>query len=287
MSDKFPIIFVHNGNSNYLKYSLHQAKIMNPEAEIILLGDEKNNKYDFVSHFLIRDFYMSASEFEIAYLHLSTNNYQIELFCFQRWFVIREFLESIKKEQFCYLDSDVLIFTDLLSCFQNIKGVDITVCNKIGPQYTFISSKNVLDRFCHFIFSMFTDEKLKAHYIQFFNERKSKGLEGGVSDMLAVADFIGASSLSVLDLGDIRSGTVFDDNISFSQGFEMGERGKKIYWENGAPYGKHLETGEIIRFNALHFQGPAKSEIDKYYTGKNFRWDRFKRRFRRFRKGMK
>ena len=52
--------------------------------------------------------------------------------------------------------------------------------------------------------------------------------------------------------------------MKIPQGFEMQGRIKKIYWQDGLPYGKKADTGEFIRFNALHFQGGVKHKLNRY-----------------------
>lgn len=86
------IIFVHTGNAYYLELALSQAKISNPNADIILLGDKYNNKYPYINHFLISDYFESAKEFSEVFFNYSPNKREYELFCFQRWFVIKDFL---------------------------------------------------------------------------------------------------------------------------------------------------------------------------------------------------
>ena len=57
MDNKLALIFTHKGSSAYLWYCLEQAKKTNPEARIILLGDEANKPYDSsIEHYLISDY---------------------------------------------------------------------------------------------------------------------------------------------------------------------------------------------------------------------------------------
>ena len=91
-----PIIFVHTGNSNIISYALNQARKFNPDSEIILLGDESNSwvqKHGF-RHFNVSDYYGMAEKFNDVYVHMSPNPIGYERFCFQRWMVIKEFLDS-------------------------------------------------------------------------------------------------------------------------------------------------------------------------------------------------
>ena len=53
-----PIIFIHYGDSAYLKYTLRLAVKFNPDKEVILLGDNKNKKYEKIGvrHFYFNDY---------------------------------------------------------------------------------------------------------------------------------------------------------------------------------------------------------------------------------------
>jgi hypothetical protein len=282
-----PIIFFHQGNSDFLKYSLRQAKFYNPDSDIYLLGNESNNKFPFIKHHLITDYNYDANQFAKIYKHFSTNSYQFELLCFQRWFVIREFIEKNKIDKFLYLDSDILLYCNATEVFRLYDNYKFTICETRSPHCSYFTSARTLDELCRFINSLYEDESLLCRSEKEFNDRLSRGLQGGVCDMSAFYEFSKVNPGKVADLVSINDNSVFDDNFNLSQGYEIEYGRKKIYWRDGLPYGKHLADGRLIRFNALHFQGHAKSMIDKYYTGEGLVWDRFKRKFRRFRKGIK
>ncbi|MBP2660315.1 MAG: hypothetical protein H6Q69_3347, partial [Firmicutes bacterium] len=69
-----PIVFMHYGDSEYLQYSLLQAKKSNKDSDIILIGDDSNNKYSFVKHANINDS-QSGQDFAKIYQHMSFNDY--------------------------------------------------------------------------------------------------------------------------------------------------------------------------------------------------------------------
>jgi hypothetical protein len=52
-----PIVIIHVNNSEYLSYSLAQAKKSNPESNIVLLGDSSNDCYKFIEHENIFNYY--------------------------------------------------------------------------------------------------------------------------------------------------------------------------------------------------------------------------------------
>ena len=95
-TSKLPIIFLHNTNSDYLKYSLGQAKRSNPESAIYLIGNDSNDCYNFVEHHSFSNYFQGAIEFSKIYKHYNTTSYKYEVFCFQRWYILLEFLVSFR-----------------------------------------------------------------------------------------------------------------------------------------------------------------------------------------------
>ena len=109
----YPIILLHTGNPPFLEIAINRLQLQN-SAEIILLGDDSNQSIKGVSHYHVKDYFENAQNFEDNYyLHMSSNSYGFELICYQRWFVIEEFIKQHDYKMFWYLDSDVLIYGDL------------------------------------------------------------------------------------------------------------------------------------------------------------------------------
>jgi hypothetical protein len=105
-TSKLPIVFLHNTNSDYLKYSLGQAKHSDPESRIYLIGDISNDCYDFVEHHSFSNYFQGALDFSKIYRHYNTTSYEYEIFCFQRWYILLEFLVNNQIEKCLYVDSD-------------------------------------------------------------------------------------------------------------------------------------------------------------------------------------
>ena len=79
-----PIILVHRGNPQYLRYTLKQAKHYNDD--IILLGDKKNAALsNIVEHHLLDDFSTSEglTRFRRLFKHMSTTDYEFDKICFE------------------------------------------------------------------------------------------------------------------------------------------------------------------------------------------------------------
>jgi hypothetical protein len=264
-----PIIFVHTGDAYYLDFSLNQAHLSNPDNDIYLITDRITNKYSFVKYIDINAFNVSAKQFEKIYKHMSTNSYEAELFCFQRWFVINEFLEKHQLNNFLYLDSDLMLYCKADEYFSNFNSFQFTITNKQGPQCSYFSSAKYLKQFCDFITKMYTEEKHMARFEARHLRHIQQKLNGGICDMTAFIEYQKDFPGSAKDLSVLENNSVFDDNFNFSDGFEMANAGKKIVFENNSPYGFLKGKTEKVKFNSLHFQGPAKKYMYQYYLGNN------------------
>lgn len=91
-----PIIAVHCRYVPYLLHVLTQEKSTNSKSEVILLGDSDNSIVNFATHRNTSDSFEEAREFEELYQdkHRSSNPYEYELICFQRWSVLKEFMQK-------------------------------------------------------------------------------------------------------------------------------------------------------------------------------------------------
>lgn len=269
MKKGLPIFFVHKGNGNILKYAVNQAKKFNPESEIYFLGDE-NNKFvrEFGAvHIPISENSAYAEKFAEKFVNMSPNPADYELFCFQRWFVLAEYLKKRDDiDKFIYLDSDVMLYCDITEYASKYftDGYDLSVCREIGPQYTFFRT-DALYRMCEYMKKYYHDPHFYGKLRDYYEERFVKGGDyGGICDMTLLGWF--AQEQKTLDTNTISGGAVFDNSVNQSEGFEMKGKMKKIILSGGIPYGI-LKSGEKIQFLGLHFQGSAKWYMYRYYTG--------------------
>ena len=277
-----PIVFIHTGYSDYMEYSLRQAKHTNPDSEIILLGDESNNRFHFVTHVNIKDYFNGAAEFAKIYKHYSTNPYNYELFCFQRWFILRDFLTVNKLKEVFVCDTDVLIYTDigkiLKKSYKNIEFGCLSDNKKkcYNAAISFWKDKK-LTKFCQNIFSLYSNiNGLKLIKNKWIEVKKSKN-PGSFSDMDAVKNFTDKyiDKNKFVNFCKNTNNSVFDNDINSMNCFKSDEYKfrlgiKNIFFKEKKPFCYNLLEKRNIRFNCLHMQGPAKYLISKFYTGKSF-----------------
>jgi hypothetical protein len=193
-----PVIIVHRGDSFYLSPVLEQIRLFNPENQIYLIGDISKKKYDFVDYCNIEDYMDRANEFEKKYVHLSSNTYFFELICFQRWFIIHDFVTRHRIENFLHIDSDVLLYCNVNDVFGKYIGYDFTTCGEGGPNSSLFSIAS-LQRFCDFISGMY-DENAKSRLFDFYRSYAAGNALGGVCDMLAFSWYQKDMPSKVIDI---------------------------------------------------------------------------------------
>jgi hypothetical protein len=263
-----PIIFIHTNYKDYLIYSLLQAKCSNPASPIILLGDSTNDCYSFIEHRNILDYYSNAKEFAKVYKHFNNlNPYQNELFCFQRWFILRDFMMSNNLKRCLCLDSDVMFYANIAEEEKKFADFDLTLSYGISPHCVFINNLSALDKFCKFLVEIYTDPAALDYMELTLQECIENNLSGGVSDMTAFKVFKGTGECRIGEISTIIEDSTYDLNMNLPEEFEFENGIKNIYFLEKQPYCKHIPSGQAISFNALHFQGKAKKLMKSYFTG--------------------
>lgn len=266
-----PIVFIHRSNSDHLRYALAQAKHSNPASPVFLLGDASNNVYDFVEHRNLTDYFDGAAALEKIYKHYSTHGVGFELICFQRWFILRDFLAAQGLDQCLYLDSDVMLYADVTGDLRKFDEFDFTLCwDAIGCVF-FLNRFQGLEQFCQFVMDIY-GKKEKYHYdrmVSHYAVRTKHGLPGGACDMTAFQFFREINFGQIGEASRVIDGSIYEPNINLpNPGFAMENGVKKIVWKDGQPYGTYVRTGEAVRFNSLHFNGSAKRLMSSYFTGR-------------------
>ena len=284
MDNKVALLFIHRGMSDYLLYCLEQAKFACPSCRIILLGDESNNIKDpVIEHYLISDYSESANEFEKVYRHQSSNQYWFELICFQRWFVINDFVQK-NNISMCYgCDTDIMIYDDLTKYIPH-GDFKLTIANKNGPQCSFFTKETIND-FCNYIMKQYTDSNCTERLLKRYKGFIDNNLPGGNCDMtmfqLCDEDYPGA----VLDFGfmtpEVQNKLIYCCSTTYDWIQTENKKGLKIaklqFIEN-KPYLFDKE-GNKYMVPVIHFWGPYKKLMYYYSTVTKDIKDPIKKRF--------
>lgn len=263
-----PVILIHRGNHGHYKKVINQARIYN--EKVYAIGDcvPPSNCY-------IADYYQGAEEFNSVYEHLNTNSRPAELICFQRWFILRDFMDTHGIQACLHIDSDVMLYAVAHHEFQKFSQFDFTLSHRCCGSNSFFTLHG-LKRFCDFLMYFYHDkssyeyERITAH----FHIRQKHGLPGGVCDMTLLEYYSYQNCGKIGEMMHIIDDSTYDHNINArDQYFRMGEKTKDIVFVSGFPYCYQETTGKQIQFKTLHFQGPAKGLIHHMNHFKGYHGD--------------
>lgn len=273
-----PIIFIHQGNSSSLLYTLWQAQQTNPNSRIILLGDWANVHYRWllgIEHYPIESYTTDAHHALKNYIHMSTNGESFEWFCIARWFILHQFLNAQPEIDRCvYLDSDVLVYDSLELPANKLSRFGMTMVS-YSAHTNFINDIKFLGEFCSFVQRHYDEAELRLWLHDHYNKFIDVADAGGISDMTFFHKFRSENpdrvGTLVDPIGQDEQVYTFDERLdSEAGGYELKDGLKNIFWINRVPYCKHLSTNKLVKFYTLHFQGKLKSKI-KYYLSFGFR----------------
>lgn len=257
-----PAVIMHRGNSGYVNDVVSQAR--KRAKNVIVLGDGQ----PFATHRL-DDYYGSAKAFEGLYTHLSTNGYNIELMCFTRWFILKDFMKAHNIEVCLHLDSDVLLYTDPEDAWLMYDQFEITLSHRCCGSAAFFTIKG-LEKLCDFIMQTYSNKSSYEYerLVAFFETRQKHQLPGGICDMTMLEHYAYKYCGEVGEMMHITGNSTWDHNINEAdQGFMMDPTGiKRITFIKNMPTGYQEGPGRVVKFNSLHFQGPAKRFIQRFLT---------------------
>lgn len=287
------IIITHRGNPTHLKYVLSQIAHTNPDANIILMGDESNKNCRFTKHVFLKDYWNMANDFAQVYTHLNSTSVEYELFCYQRWFCVYEYMKAHNLEDVFSLDSDVLVYDNLNDLHALLKNYPFAVSAKnldaenpgwwiAGPPIGYFH-RDALKRMLDLFIKSYQDKKYLSLFDEKMNWHHSRNEPFGVCDMTQIFFFAQENKNKFFNLSQpfVLNGelTRIDETIMDTTECVADGVRKKLVFENGAVYAFDKNTNKKLRFPLIHFQGycpiNAKDWIKQYYTGTDLKLCRF------------
>ena len=273
------IVIIHTGFVKYLIYTLRKIKETNKNANIFLISDKEYKKCFKYSSFVdIKKAIKEESiEFKNKYIHLGKSNPDYEMFCMQRWIILKDFMKEYNVKECFYIDSDILLFSDLNEALNPFNKYKISLVHNLGLSM-YIKDVKILEEFSKYLLFKYTNEKeinkLKDMYYN--TNRVNNGVAGSISDMDLSRDFFSNFNLPVGNLSEIENDSVFDSAIVYGEPeFEMLKKGryqmKKIFFENNIPFCNYSKDkiNKKIRFHSLHFLVWTKLYIKKLSENKD------------------
>lgn len=283
------IVFIHDGYSPYLEFTLRQARAAAPGADIVLLGDAANDRFPFLRHVdassgALRE---AATDLERGYVHRSTNRRAFEVGCFARWFRLAAFLDAEGRADALVLDSDVMLYasddTFRRTWLAGTPNLGLCVPDD-QDAFRWIASPHVaywrretLADFCTFVLDSFAvGSETAAHYDAKWSHHLAHGQLGGVVDMTALYLFWQTvPPADRVNFLEVASGATCDQNVNDPENLVHGQyrmRGpvKHLAWQNSTPVGRDIIERREVQFHAVHFQGKGKEFIPAHYRGTAF-----------------
>ena len=249
-----PCFYIHTSNSYYLDSIFALTRHFNKNNRIILIGDSDNyevaKKYN-IEHYLITDYNQI-----IPYHHVSVNTIDYEKFCFNRWFILKNFINTHNIEKFVYSDSDNAIIYDFNSIeYANAFLGHTTV---IVPNLLFFC-KETLQRICVYYLELynlnyenFLSLIKNSQYMTYHNNNINNP---HFSDMMFLKMAIDFLNINYIFLPESR-----DKNTDFCYNSNINDINPKII--NDKVY---LENTNIFLLN-IHFAGSAKTLVKEYLS---------------------
>ena len=263
--ENLPLILIHKGNDEYVQIAINQAKFFG--NDVIVISD---NQFKNCKNYQLKNYDKSSNKFKKHYTHLSTNSYDYELFCFERWFILYEFMYKESIDKIFYIDSDVMLYTNISLDFELFKNYIIAITHKSSPNNSYFTFYGI-KKFIEFIMSVYSNTKgeLFDKIASNFYINQKHNLPGGVCDMIFFYTFALSNIASAVgEMTYVVDDSAYDHNINSDNTFYKFKNIKKFRFKNGIPYCYNSFLKKNIRFKSIHFQGGSKNLMKKYSTYK-------------------
>lgn len=259
-----PIVYIYYGNPDYIKYSISFAKRFCGD-NFIILSDHK--EFPRTNTLLFSQYENNVIKFiKSIYKHISTNGYNVELFCFLRWFYILEFMKAEGINRVFHCDTDVAIVKNATEIIEAYSQYELVATSgngsKMSPHCLFVN-RNVLESLCDYmIFYIKNGYKVDEQKVI---EKINRGEPSAINDMSALTKFYYSFIGNKLDATN-KCHNFLDHNINCKERFcyDDIDSVKSIYIQNGQVFFKE-EDGSFVDVATIHFQGQAKNKLELFY----------------------
>lgn len=292
MTLDYPIVIIHKNIREYFKICIEQAHFSSPKSRIIVLGNTPSlaQEFDYIEYYNIDEYFNLAKDFEKHYKHFSCNDYEYELFCIQRWFILYEFMSRNNIEHVLHIDSDVLLYTDFSKEEEYIKLVqqhDYTFFDIVGSMHTsFINSKEIIKKFLDFTIELYHNPEFLTKASELNTSGKSFSIQNissatinfpPVSDMTLWLLFSHSKGVKALDTLNPINDTLINLNIEDLNplythfAIEDKELLFVFFDEKNTPWTIDKKSKKFLKMYTLHFQGSNKKGLMKKYSTYNLK----------------
>ena len=122
------IVYIHGGYSWYLPLAIKNGRQFAGD-NVYFLGDTFGR---CIANWMgartakLSSHFESSNEFATHYTHHSTLPEDFELFCIQRWFILRDFMKASGLKQCVYLDTDNLVCAPLEPLMEKLQSYGLS-----------------------------------------------------------------------------------------------------------------------------------------------------------------
>ena len=259
-----PVFYIHCGKNSIITKSCLKASENN---DVILISNFVLNNKNIKNVDLDNYGFEECEKFSHLYEHMSTNSEWIEKFCFYRWFILLDYMKKNRLEVTFYCDSDMLLFCDVSKEYEHYEQFDMTLTHQTAAISSYIGI-NALENFCEYVIKTYSNKNdIEYSYLTTkWDMHRKYNMGGGICDMTLLRNW--SYQYIPNRIGEmmyIYDGKTWDHNINVSDGvYDHDGRIKKIKFIEGIPYCFNKKLNQDIKFNSLHFQGPAKNLISNF-----------------------
>jgi hypothetical protein len=255
------IIYFHEGFSPYLPFAIRQARISNPDARIILLGDSQNRIQGIqYEHHLLSDYEGRHQEFLDCYQHFHAGHLGDERRCIERWIYLSEFTHRNDIHEFLFLDSDALLFSDMRSLIEKWRGHDAA-----GTPYfygfCYFERKGLVTDYAEWIFQQYKSPTIMKRWIDLVENGKAHGTKVNITDMTLAQMFITEKRIKMFNAGAPLNGKMIDMGL-LGGAFHHGRKDKdRLFQEKAGGKVWALLEGNPCEVVVVHIAGFYKNHI--------------------------
>ena len=269
-------LYIHSGYKNYLKYSLD---ITSKKNNIFFIGDDSNaflrskKNIEFINRKELLN--SDVEKYKSYFKNYSTNDKSFEWSCFERVFLMKNFLDKYNIQQIYYSDSDNVFLKNLnkLKLTKNI-GYLIPNLQSEFAMYASIHSSFLNKEFCEKFIELYEDLYINKSKFEIIAKKieyhEKNNIRGGICDMTL---YYFLNKLNIIDVQNFfepvktaeGSNSIFIQDIKSSIGpsgkdtFKKNRKNIKIFNNTKV---LDLIAGEFYELNNIHFQGISKKHLN-------------------------
>jgi hypothetical protein len=247
------LVFVQLGSARFLKYAYYQALSIGCDA--VVIGNDELGEIKYARVEPAQVYSEQAARFAGIYRHIGSNRPEPELLCFQRWFMLRDYMARSGRPAI-HLDHDILVYPGVLELAQRAAGYAMNDTAWTNP----VATPEGLDGFCRFIWDSYAQgDELDALARKYAFQNVPH-----LSDMWLLFEYGERRRDQVLSF---RHGVSvgFDSNVRVGHGYLADGHLKAIEFIDGKPWCRRPD-GTAQQFYTFHCQGIAKPLMERLHT---------------------